>query len=88
MIPPSSSDHGPVSSCSCGGLTLTGVSVHYRDFTALRDVNLTIPDCGITALVGPSGCGKSSLLNAINRLTDLIPAAASEAVSGTESAPN
>ena len=73
MIPPSSSDHGPVSSCSCGGLTLTGVSVHYRDFTALRDVNLTIPDCGITALVGPSGCGKSSLLNAINRLTDLIP---------------
>jgi phosphate transport system ATP-binding protein len=49
------------------------VAVRYRAFTAVRDVNLEIPDCGITALVGPSGCGKSSLLHAMNRLTDLIP---------------
>lgn len=73
MIPTLSCDADSCSPCACGGLTLSGVSVHYRDFAALRDVNVTIPDCGITALVGPSGCGKSSLLNAINRLTDLIP---------------
>jgi phosphate transport system ATP-binding protein len=61
------------SSCACGGLTLSDVSVRYRNFTAVHGIHLTIPDCGITALVGPSGCGKSSLLHAMNRLTDLIP---------------
>jgi len=61
------------SSCACGGLTLSDVSVRYRNFTAVHGVHLTIPDCAITALVGPSGCGKSSLLHAMNRLTDLIP---------------
>ena len=60
-------------SCTCGGLSLSDVSVHYGNFAAIREVSLTIPDCQITALVGPSGCGKSSLLHAMNRLTDLIP---------------
>lgn len=59
--------------CSCGGLSLSEVSVHYGGIAVLRKVNLSIPDCRITALVGPSGCGKSSLLHAMNRLTDLIP---------------
>jgi phosphate transport system ATP-binding protein len=39
---------------------------------ALFDINLTIPEREITALIGPSGCGKTTLLRSINRLNDLI----------------
>lgn len=54
-------------------LQATELGVHYRDFTAVRDVTLEIPAKEITALVGPSGCGKSSFLHSLNRLTDLVP---------------
>lgn len=33
---------------------------------ALRDVNLTIPMTGITALIGPNGAGKTTLFNVIS----------------------
>ncbi|MDQ1922959.1 ABC transporter ATP-binding protein [Massilia pseudoviolaceinigra] len=36
-----------------------------REVTALRDINLHIPDGQFVCLLGPSGCGKSTLLNAI-----------------------
>ena len=38
------------------------LSKRYRRTVALRDVTLTIPDGGITALVGPNGSGKSTLM--------------------------
>src|SRR3979409_1133388 len=47
----------------------------YSDFQALKDINLTIPEHRITALIGPSGCGKSTLLRVFNRMYDLIPRA-------------
>jgi len=72
MTPPAFNS-ADASSSAGTGLSLTAVSVRYREFTAVRDVHLSIPKGGITALVGPSGCGKSSLLQAMNRLTDLIP---------------
>jgi phosphate transport system ATP-binding protein len=50
-----------------------GVSVDYGRQAALRDVNLSIGEGEITALVGPSGCGKSTFLQTLNRLADLIP---------------
>lgn len=59
--------------CGSSNLCIANLSVHYRDFTAVRDVTLDIPEGEITALVGPSGCGKSSFLHSLNRLTDLIP---------------
>ena len=34
----------------------------------LRDISLTIPANGITAIIGPSGTGKSTLVRCINRL--------------------
>lgn len=54
-------------------LRLSGLSVSYGALTALRNVDLSLPEGEITALVGPSGCGKTSLLHCLNRLTDLIP---------------
>lgn len=38
--------------------------------TVLKDINLTIDDIGITAIIGPSGTGKSTLLRCINRLVE------------------
>lgn len=51
---------------------LNNVELRYGDFTALKDVNLKIPEKEITAFIGPSGCGKSTLLKTLNRMNDLI----------------
>lgn len=38
----------------------------------LHDVNLSITNKKVTAMIGPSGCGKSTLLRSFNRMNDLI----------------
>jgi len=45
----------------------------YGGFRALADVNLSVRQREITALIGPSGCGKSTFLRCLNRMNDLIP---------------
>ena len=45
----------------------------YGNFQALKNINIEIPEHGITALIGPSGCGKSTFLKTLNRMNDLIP---------------
>jgi len=37
---------------------------------ALKEVNLTVPDGQVLALIGPSGAGKSTLIRCINRLVE------------------
>jgi phosphate transport system ATP-binding protein len=54
---------------------LTDVSVWYGDYQAVRNVDLSIGQQQITALIGPSGCGKSTVIRALNRMNDLIPGA-------------
>lgn len=49
------------------------LNVWFDDKQALRDVNMTIPNKGITAIIGPSGCGKSTFIRSINRMNDIIP---------------
>jgi phosphate transport system ATP-binding protein len=49
-----------------------GLNLHYGEFHALQDVNLSIEPRMITAIIGPSGCGKSTLLRCLNRMNDLV----------------
>jgi len=53
-------------------ITARGVDVHYGDKQALKNINLEIPACQVTALIGPSGCGKSTFLRSLNRMNDVI----------------
>lgn len=54
------------------------LSIHYGDFTAVKDVNLQVEKQQITAIIGPSGCGKSTMLRAFNRMNELVPTAWAE----------
>jgi phosphate transport system ATP-binding protein len=47
------------------------LSFYYGREQALREVSLSIPLDGITAIMGPSGCGKSTLLRVFNRMYEL-----------------
>ena len=54
-------------------LTISNLSLFYRDTQALHGISLEIPEQQITAFIGPSGCGKSTLLKSLNRMNDLVP---------------
>ena len=47
-------------------------SLWYGDFQALFDVDLSVKEKKVTALIGPSGCGKSTLLRSMNRIVDRL----------------
>jgi phosphate transport system ATP-binding protein len=47
-------------------------SFHYGEKQAIFDIDMSIPERQVTALIGPSGCGKSTLLRNLNRMNDLI----------------
>jgi phosphate transport system ATP-binding protein len=51
-------------------IEISDFNLYYKDEHALKNINISIPDKKITAIIGPSGCGKSSLLKSINRLID------------------
>ena len=46
---------------------------YYRDYEALKGINLTLHDKRVTSFIGPSGCGKSTLLRVLNRIYQLYP---------------
>ncbi len=50
----------------------TGVSIHYGEKLAVKDVSLDVREHEVLALIGPSGCGKSTFLRALNRMNDTI----------------
>ncbi|MDR6100109.1 iron complex transport system ATP-binding protein [Agrobacterium larrymoorei] len=52
-------------------ITIEKVSVSHSGATILKNVSLTIPKHGVTALIGPNGAGKSTLLSLIARLQPL-----------------
>lgn len=38
----------------------------------LKQINISVSEKQVTAIMGPSGCGKSTLLRTLNRMNDLI----------------
>ncbi|WP_349607887.1 ABC transporter ATP-binding protein [Cupriavidus sp. DF5525] len=53
-------------------LEVKGLSVGYaRKGLALEDINLTVPQGGIVALLGANGAGKTTLIRAVTGLLDL-----------------
>lgn len=56
-------------------ISTEGLTVHYGDFCAVREVTIDFRTNKITALIGPSGCGKSTVLRSLNRMNDLVPSA-------------
>jgi phosphate transport system ATP-binding protein len=46
---------------------------YYKQYEALKGINLGLRDKRVTAFIGPSGCGKSTLLRVLNRIYQLYP---------------
>ena len=49
------------------------VNFYYGDKQTLKNVNMSIFQNRVTAIIGPSGCGKSTFIRLLNRMNDLIP---------------
>jgi phosphate transport system ATP-binding protein len=54
-------------------VVIRNLSFFYKDFEAVKNVNVSLYDKQVTAFIGPSGCGKSTLLRTFNRIYDLYP---------------
>ncbi len=51
------------------------LNAYFGDLRAVKDVNVTLNEQSVTAIIGPSGCGKSTLLRCFNRLHETVPTA-------------
>ena len=49
------------------------LNLWYGETHALKDINLSIHEKEVTAIIGPSGCGKSTYLKTLNRMVELVP---------------
>ena len=54
-------------------ITTNDLCLWYGKTQALRDINISVPEGSITALIGPSGCGKSTFLRCLNLMNREIP---------------
>ena len=53
-------------------ITAESLNLWYGQNHALKQIDISLPENEITALIGPSGCGKSTFLRTLNRMNDLI----------------
>lgn len=63
-------------------IRIRNLSKNYGPLPVLRDINLDLPQGGVTALIGPNGAGKSTLLSLIARMN--APDAGSVTIDGLD----
>ncbi len=51
-------------------IKINNVTKKYGDFTAVKNLSLTVEKAEFLVVLGPSGCGKSTLLRLINKMID------------------
>jgi len=51
-------------------ISFKNVNKYYKDFHALKNINLSVYEGEILCIIGPSGSGKSTLIRCINKLED------------------
>lgn len=52
---------------------IKNLNFYYGEVHALKNIQTSILENKVTAMIGPSGCGKTTLLRCINRMHDLYP---------------
>lgn len=53
---------------STSRLSAEGITLSYDRAEVVRDLSVTVPTGGFTAIIGPNACGKSTLLRGLSRL--------------------
>src|SRR5699024_6692435 len=51
---------------------------YYGGFQAVKEVNIEIQPCSVTAFIGPSGRGKTTFVGTLNRMHEATPGAGVE----------
>jgi phosphate transport system ATP-binding protein len=54
-------------------IIISNLNAYFGNVQALKDINISIKEKEVTAIIGPSGCGKSTFIRCINRLHEVIP---------------
>lgn len=49
-----------------------GVDFFYGKHHALKNINLSVVQNRVTAIIGPSGCGKSTFIRLLNRMNEMV----------------
>ena len=66
-------DNAKPEQAAINAIEVRNLNFFYGAFQGLKNINLDIEQCKVTAFIGPSGCGKSTLLRTLNRMYDLYP---------------
>ena len=54
-------------------IRIASLNAFYGNLQVLKNVNLSITENQIQAIMGPSGCGKTTLIRILNRMNDDVP---------------
>lgn len=64
--------HQPPPADTAHAVTVTDLSIAYRNTVALRHAHLSVPTGSVYGIVGPNGAGKSTMLNGILGLLPVL----------------
>jgi phosphate transport system ATP-binding protein len=70
QLPVGEPRHTPAAEASIKA-RVEGLHFYYGEFHALKNLDISVREKQVTALIGPSGCGKSTFLRCFNRMHDL-----------------